>query len=501
METHLLRFVERVRYVSGDQLISNEFALVRKKSGSIKEDYGLTTVAGGIKENAKKNRYRDILPYDQTRVCLTPTTSEYEYDYINASFIKGASGGRTYIATQGPLTNTVVDFWRMIWQHNVKVIIMACREFEMGRKKCESYWASTTETSVFGPFTVSTLEESRSNDEIIVRTLVVQYSDETRKVSHFQYTAWPDHGIPDVPDGILGMMELARQKQGDQTDPVVVHCSAGCGRTGVICAIDYVKDLLLSEQIKEHFNILDLVLELRRQRPSAVQTKEQYEFVYHTVAQMFQKFMQDKNNKTSDSFYINALSPKTPVKSGSLSNAVSPKPRNPALKPRLSYPPQTSMNNTYAVVNKPKPLPPTVHHYDNANADMSNNNALYSTVKPKNRTVSTLPPALPTTPSNDRTTANQRGGKAPKVTDSEGYEVLPVELSMKNRDAQLPHHLSRSSSANESHSTTDDDYEYLTANVKETSNVFSPGSLGFNSRVKKPKGPRDPPAEWSRVER
>ncbi|XP_057213550.1 tyrosine-protein phosphatase non-receptor type 18 isoform X2 [Triplophysa rosa] len=490
METHLLRFVERVRCLSGDQLISNEFALVRKKSTSIKEDYGLTTVAGGINGNVKKNRYRDILPYDQTRVCLTPTTSEYESDYINASFIKGASGDRTCIATQGPLSSTVVDFWRMIWQHNVK-------------KKCEAYWASTTETSVFGPFTVSALEESRSNDEIIVRTLVVQHSDETRKVSHFQYTAWPDHGIPDVPDGILGMMELARQKQGDQTDPVVVHCSAGCGRTGVICAIDYVKDLLLTEQIKEHFNILDLVLELRRQRPSAVQTKEQYEFVYHTVAQMFQKFMhkQNKDTKTSDSFYINALSPKTPVKSGSLSIGVSPKPRNPALKPRLSYPPQTSMNNTYAVVNKPKLLPPTVHHYDNANADKSNNNALYSTVKPKNRPVATLSPALPTTPANDRATANQRGGTAPKVIDSDGYEVLPGELRSMNRDAQLPNHLSRSSSATESHSSTDDGYEYLTANVKETSNVFSPGSLGFNSRVTKPKGPRDPPAEWSRVER
>lgn len=83
------------------------------------------------------------------------------------------------------------------------------------------------------------------------------------------------------------------------------------------------------------------------------------------------------------------------------------------------------MNNTYAVVNKPKLHPPTVHHYDNANADKSNNNALYSTVKPKNRPKSTLPPALPTTPACDRATANQRGGAAPKVTDSGGYEVLP----------------------------------------------------------------------------
>uniref|UniRef100_A0A8C2Q278 protein-tyrosine-phosphatase n=1 Tax=Cyprinus carpio TaxID=7962 RepID=A0A8C2Q278_CYPCA len=307
MEAHLLRFVERVRCLSdndssGDQLISTEFNLIRQKSASLKEDYGLTTAVGEIKENAKKNRYRDILPYDQTRVCLAPTPSEYESDYINASFIKGAAKNRMYIATQGPLSSTVVDFWRMIWQHNVKVIIMACREFEMGKV-----------IFIFHLFSF----------QVNTRHLSTQ---ETRKVSHFQYTAWPDHGIPDMPDGILGMMELARQKQGNQTDPVVIHCSAGCGRTGVICAVDYVNDLLLMEQIQEDFNIFDLVLELRRQRPSAVQTKEQYAFVFHTVAQMFQKVleMKNKNTETSASLYINAVPAKTSLKSGSLGNHTDP---------------------------------------------------------------------------------------------------------------------------------------------------------------------------------
>ncbi|KAI5625744.1 tyrosine-protein phosphatase non-receptor type 18, partial [Silurus asotus] len=86
-----------------------------------------------LQENIKKNRYKDILPYDQTRVVLTPTTPEYSSDYINANFIKGVTGSRRYIATQGPLNNTLVDFWRMIWEYDVKVIVMACREFEMAK--------------------------------------------------------------------------------------------------------------------------------------------------------------------------------------------------------------------------------------------------------------------------------------------------------------------------------------------------------------------------------
>ncbi|TRY72800.1 hypothetical protein DNTS_009504 [Danionella cerebrum] len=509
MEAHLLRFVERVRCLSlldssEDHLISSEFSLIRQKSASLKDDCGLTTRAGEMKENMMKNRYKDILPYDQTRVCLTPTTSESESDYINANFIQGAVKNKLYIATQGPLSSTVVDFWRMIWQQKVKVIIMACREVELGKKKCEVYWASTTEASHFGPFSISTFEESRPNAEVIIRTLGVKYCDKTRQVFHFQYTAWPDHGIPNTPDGILGMLELARQKQANQTDPIVIHCSAGCGRTGVICAVDCVNDLLLYKEIKEDFNVLDLVLKLRRQRPSAVQTKEQYGFIFHAVAQMFQKVLEIKNTKpTSSSLYMNANSLKTSLKHGSLNSGDWPVcMRNPPLKSSHSLP-QASMNGMYAAVNKPKLHPPTSahnpvkgHYYDNDKLEKSNNAALYSTVKPKNRSTSFQPPSTSSAPDRFRdSTTNQRAGVSPKVLKKDNYEVLSGGFGSLNKDSQ-PH--SPLASANED---DDDDYENLSSVIKDTSSPFGPGSLGFKNRIKKPKGPRDPPAEWSRAER
>ncbi|KAG8003052.1 Tyrosine-protein phosphatase non-receptor type 22 [Nibea albiflora] len=107
--------------------------MVRSQTSMFKRELGLTTETGALKENIKKNRYKDILPYDQSRVVLSLLTSDCDSDYINASFIKGASADCRYIASQAPLSATLVDFWRMIWQHDVKVIVMACREVEMGK--------------------------------------------------------------------------------------------------------------------------------------------------------------------------------------------------------------------------------------------------------------------------------------------------------------------------------------------------------------------------------
>ncbi|XP_072537542.1 tyrosine-protein phosphatase non-receptor type 18 [Salminus brasiliensis] len=515
MEAHLLKFIERVRALSendsdGESVIAAEYAKIRHQ----KDKYGLTTEIGGLKENVKKNRYKDILPYDQTRVYLSPTPPEYNSDYINASFIKGAADHKTYIATQGPLSSTVVDFWRMIWQYNIQVIVMACKEIEMGKKKCEVYWGSSAEPSTFGPFTVSTVEESCPNEEVIVRTLAVQYCDETRSVSQFQYTAWPDHGIPYMPDGILGMMELANIRQGYHTGPLLIHCSAGCGRTGVICAIDYINDLLHKKKIGEDFSIMDMVLELRRQRPSAVQTKEQYEFVFHTVAQMFEKVLGEpihtpqKKTKGSPSLYANVVPPKPALRSVSISgSSFDPSTRKPPpLRPRSSHPPPSSrMNDTYAVVNKSRQptASPTVHHYDNLDSESQKgpSNALYSIVKPKNRGAGAAP-------AYDRTVlANQRRTMVPQIeVEHSGYEPLPVDF--RTRDSQLYPPPTQGTSDN--NSSTDDDYEYVSnvtnlsnvsLPVRDTSSYCSPGGMGFNCRIKKPKGPRDPPAEWNRPER
>uniref|UniRef100_A0A3B1J938 protein-tyrosine-phosphatase n=1 Tax=Astyanax mexicanus TaxID=7994 RepID=A0A3B1J938_ASTMX len=487
MEDHLLKFIQRVRFLSesgcdGDNEITAEYTRIRQQNGSLKEKYGLTTETGGLKENIKKNRYKDILPYDQTRIYLSPTPPEYNSDYINASFLTGAAENKTYIATQGPLSSTVVDFWRMTWQYNVQVIVMACKEFEMGKKKCEVYWGSLSEPSTFGPFTVSTVEESCPNEEVIVRTLAVQYCDETRTVSHFQYTAWPDHGIPYVPDGILGMMELTSMRQRHHTGPLLVHCSAGCGRTGVICAIDYINDLLQQKKIDEDFSIMDIVLDLRRQRPAAVQTKEQYEFVFHTVAQMFEKFLKQKQ-RGSPSFYSNVVPPKPAVRSVSIGGNRSFDPttrKPPLLRPRSSHPPpSTKMNDTYAVVNKSRhsAAPATIHHYDNLDSEKQKtpNNALYSTVKPKIR-----PAGTPPVPDRTAGSSNQRRPVAPSELGHCGYESLP---DFRTRDSQLFPPPTQGTS--DSHSSTDDDYEYVSnvstiSNVSNTNSYSAPGGMGKN---------------------
>ncbi|KAK5611347.1 hypothetical protein CRENBAI_018292 [Crenichthys baileyi] len=269
-----------------------DFKVVRSKSLLLKKEHDLTTEVGSLKENIKKNRYKDILPYDQTRVVLSLQTSGSHSDYINGSFIQGASGDCKYIASQGPLSSTVTDFWRMIWQHSVKVIVMACRETEMGKRKCECYWAAPHQSAAFGPFTVTTQLEKRYNEDIVVRTLTASYQQDAHSVIQFQYLSWPDHDVPYETAGVLDLLEQARRSRGADTSPVLIHCSAGCGRTGVICALDYIYDLLVTKQITKDFSILNIVLELRRQRPSAVQTKDQYRFIFTAVISMFERFLQ-----------------------------------------------------------------------------------------------------------------------------------------------------------------------------------------------------------------
>ncbi|KAF5905564.1 tyrosine-protein phosphatase non-receptor type 18-like isoform X1, partial [Clarias magur] len=484
MEPHLLKFIERVRAEGRDGKIdiASEFTRIKHQNDLLKQKHGLTCGAGGNQENAKKNRYKDILPYDQTRVVLSPTTPEYSCDYINANFIKGATESRKYIATQGPLSNTVVDFWRMIWEYDIKVIIMACKEIELGKKKCEVYWSELYDTSRFGPFAVSTVKESPTDKEVVVRTLAVKLCDEVRTVAHFQYTAWPDHGIPDVADGLLGMMESVHVRQGCQPAPLLVHCSAGCGRTGVICAIDIVNVLLQEKKIGADFSIMDLVLELRRQRPSAVQTKEQYEFVFHTVALMFQKVLRESQQnhqhqstiQDSHSFYANVVPPKPALRSLSIGSENQNTRKPPSLRPRSSHPPPAAnMSDTYAVVNKfkqPSRDPPVAsHQYDNVNLNSQKPsvNDLYSIVKPKNRAVTNAPACMVPVP--DRTWAPNH--RASAETDSDGYEPLPVGGQMRDPQYRL---LSQKSDRD------DDDYEYVSNPIKDKTSSSISSSIHCN---------------------
>ncbi|XP_008056563.1 tyrosine-protein phosphatase non-receptor type 22 isoform X2 [Carlito syrichta] len=246
---------------------ANEFLKLKKQSTKYRADKTYPTTVAERPKNIKKNRYKDILPYDYSRVELSLITSDEDSSYINANFIKGVYGPKAYIATQGPLSITLLDFWRMIWEYSVLIIVMACMEFEMGK------------------------EAEKRKSDYIIRTLKVKFNSETRTVYQFHYKNWPDHDVPSSIDPILELIWDVRCYQEDDSVPICIHCSAGCGRTGVICAIDYTWMLLKDGIIPENFSIFSLIQEMRTQRPSLVQTQEQYELVYNAVLELFKRQM------------------------------------------------------------------------------------------------------------------------------------------------------------------------------------------------------------------
>lgn len=272
---------------------AGEFARLKSQSTKYRTDRTYTTKEAEKQDNVKKNRYKDIVPFDHSRVKLTLTTSKNDADYINANFIKGVSGSRTYIATQGPLPHTVLDFLRMLWEYGIKVVIMACREFEMGKKKCERYWPEKPgQRFVCEPFTVY-CDSEENKEDYLSRTLRVTFSNCSRTMKQLHYVTWPDHGVPDTIPPILEMLDEMRASQGHDDAPICVHCSAGCGRTGALCVIDYTWNLLKKQIIPPDFSIFGLVQNMRTQRPSLVQTKEQYQLVYRTIKLLFEQHLQD----------------------------------------------------------------------------------------------------------------------------------------------------------------------------------------------------------------
>ncbi|XP_033988174.1 tyrosine-protein phosphatase non-receptor type 22 isoform X2 [Trematomus bernacchii] len=292
----LRSFLSQLKSQEAADGIAGEFTKLKCQSMKYRSDRTFPTKTAEKQENSKKNRYKDIVPFDYTRVKLTLTSSKNDNEYINASFIKGISGSRAYIATQGPLPHTVLDFLRMLWEYDIKVVVMACREFEMGKKKCERYWPEEQDQQfVCEPFTVYCDSEDIKGD-YLTRMLRVTYGNCSRTVQQLQYFNWPDHGVPDSVPPILDMLQEMRSYQEHDDVPFCIHCSAGCGRTGVLCVIDYTWSLLKKQMIPADFNIFDIVQSMRTQRPSVVQTKEQYELVYRTIRLLFERFLQEEQS-------------------------------------------------------------------------------------------------------------------------------------------------------------------------------------------------------------
>nr|XP_015822578.2 tyrosine-protein phosphatase non-receptor type 22 isoform X2 [Nothobranchius furzeri] len=279
--------------------IAVEFLRLKSQSSMYRSDKTFSTKTAEMQENIKKNRYKDIVPFEHTRVKLTLTSSKKDSDYINASFVKGVFGSKAYIATQGPLPLTLVDFLRMLWEFNIQIIVMSCREFEMGKKKCELYWPQKqNEDFVCEPFRVYCDSEENKGD-YLTRTLRLTYHNSSRILKQLHYMNWPDHGIPDTITPILDMLHEMRVYQAHEDVPVCLHCSAGCGRTGVLMVIDYTWNLLRNQMITSDFSIYNLVQDMRTQRPSVVQTKEQYLLVYRTIKELFRRYLDSMETQNS----------------------------------------------------------------------------------------------------------------------------------------------------------------------------------------------------------
>ncbi|XP_059366497.1 receptor-type tyrosine-protein phosphatase O isoform X4 [Carassius carassius] len=261
----------------------------------------LSHEAADLPVNRPKNRYTNILPYDFSRVKLISLHNDEGSDYINANFIPGYNSPHEFIATQGPLPDTRNDFWKMVLQQKSHIIVMLTQCNERRRVKCDHYWPFTEEPVAYGEITVEMLSETDS-PEWTVRNFRLGYADETQDVLHFNYTSWPDHGVPTVNaiESILQFVQIVRQQVNRTKGPIVVHCSAGVGRTGTFIALDR-----LMQHIQEHeyVDVLGLVSDMRSHRLSMVQTEEQYVFIHQCVLLMWKKKKQQTH--TSDVIYEN----------------------------------------------------------------------------------------------------------------------------------------------------------------------------------------------------
>ncbi|KAM4852240.1 tyrosine-protein phosphatase non-receptor type 20 isoform 2-T10 [Thomomys bottae] len=217
--------------------------------------------------NREKNRYRDILPYDSTRVPLGKSN-----DYINASYIRIVNFEEEYfyIATQGPLSSTTDDFWQMVLENNCNVIAMITREIEGGNVKCHHYWPYSLKEPLELKHVRIFLENHQILRYFIIRMLQVvkKSTGASHLVKHLQFTSWPDHGTPASADYFIKFVRYVRKSH--VTGPIVVHCSAGVGRTGVFICADVV---FCAIEKNYSFNILNIVTQMREQRPGMIQTK------------------------------------------------------------------------------------------------------------------------------------------------------------------------------------------------------------------------------------
>ncbi|XP_046660338.1 tyrosine-protein phosphatase Lar isoform X5 [Homalodisca vitripennis] len=263
-----------------DRLKANDNLKFSQEYESIEPGQQFTWDHSGMEVNKPKNRYANVIAYDHSRVILQPIEGILGSDYINANYCDGYRKHNAYVATQGPLQDTCGDFWRMCWELRSATIVMMTKLEERTRIKCDQYWPSRG-TETYGLVTV-TLSDVQELATYCIRSFHINKAGHTerREVKQLQFTAWPDHGVPDHPAPFLQFLRRVRGCNPQDAGPIIVHCSAGVGRTGCFIVIDSMIERMHHEK---SIDIYGHVTCLRAQRNYMVQTEDQYIFIHDAL--------------------------------------------------------------------------------------------------------------------------------------------------------------------------------------------------------------------------
>uniref|UniRef100_A0A8D3DK47 protein-tyrosine-phosphatase n=1 Tax=Scophthalmus maximus TaxID=52904 RepID=A0A8D3DK47_SCOMX len=261
-------------------LKANDNLRLSQEYESIDPSQQFTWEHSNLEVNKPKNRYANVIAYDHTRVVLAPIDGILGSDYINANYIDGYRKQNAYIATQGPLAETFGDFWRMVWEQRAASVVMMTRLEEKSRIKCDQYWPSRG-TETYGMIQV-TLLDTMELATFCVRTLSLHKSgsSERREVRQFQFTSWPDHGVPEYPTPFLNFLRRVKACNPPDAGPIIAHCSAGVGRTGCFIVIDAMLERIRQERTVDIYGHVTL---MRSQRNYMVQTEDQYSFIHEAL--------------------------------------------------------------------------------------------------------------------------------------------------------------------------------------------------------------------------
>lgn len=281
----------------------NSWALVYQQIRNQSSNYDYSYKDAKKIENKNLNRYRDVNPYDHSRVRL----ERGDKDYINASLVALPAAKRAYILTQGPLPVTAGHFWLMVWEQKSKAVLMLNRIIEKNTIKCHQYWPLGScnggdddmilnDVSLKVTFLKKKELSHYTYGELMLTDL---QSGQSRIVLHFHYTTWPDFGVPESPAAFLNFLMAVRESGALNTDvgPPIVHCSAGIGRSGTFCLVDSCLVLIEESGNPNSVNIQEILLEMRRYRMGLIQTPDQLRFSYLAIIEGAKKILIGENNK------------------------------------------------------------------------------------------------------------------------------------------------------------------------------------------------------------